>query len=93
MMPILTEASAVGAITGIVSAAPGWRIDAYAPPGTDVSKAPTPSHIVAWAQVADETAPGGATVQPVFVAGERTWTPDQFRAAYGADIELKIAPA
>jgi hypothetical protein len=92
-MPLLTQAPAPGAITGIVSAAPGWRVDAYAPQGTPVSEVPTPSHVVAWALIAGEDAAGGATVEPVFVAGERTWTPDQFRAVYGQALTLQVSPA
>lgn len=92
-MPLLTEASAPGAITGIVSAAPGWRVDAYAPQDTPVSAVPTPTHVVAWVLVADDDAAGGATVEPVFMAGERTWTPDQFRAVYGQALTLQVSPA
>ncbi|WP_069766064.1 hypothetical protein [Streptomyces sp. LUP47B] len=91
-MPLIVGAGTPGVITTVVSAAPGWKVDAYAPRGTDISSVPTPSHVVAWALIATELAPGGAVVEPVFVAGGRTWTPDQFRAAYGAAIELKIAP-
>ncbi|MFG2970913.1 hypothetical protein ACGFZS_47355 [Streptomyces sp. NPDC048288] len=82
-----------GPITGVVAASPGWRVNAYAPRGTDISAVPTPSHVVAWALIPNLLEPGGSTVQPVFVAGARTWTPDQFRAAYGESLELKVAPA
>jgi hypothetical protein len=68
-------------------------VDAFAPRDSNSSGVPTPSHVVAWALIADELAPGGATVEPVFYAGERTWTPDQFRAAYGETLELKVVPA
>jgi hypothetical protein len=68
-------------------------VDAYAPQDSDISSVPPPSYVVAWAAVADAGAPGGAIVEPVFVAGARTWTPDQFRAAYGETLELKVTPA
>ena len=80
-------------IAGVVPAAPGWRVDAFAPRDTDISKVPAPSSVVAWVMLVDERSPGGAVVEPVFVAGDRTWTPDQFRAAYGQMLELKVVPA
>lgn len=92
-MPLITPAAPSAAIRTVVPAAPGWRVDAYAPKGTDVSSVPTPSHVVAWALMESATEPGGSVVQPVFVAGERTWTPDQFRAVYGAVLDLKVVPA
>lgn len=90
-MPMLTTGT--GPVTGVVSACPGWRVEAFAPRGSDITGVPTPSHVVAWALIADEAEPGGATVQPVFVAGERTWTPEQFRSRYGDGLELKVVPA
>lgn len=80
-------------ITTVVSAQPGWKVDAFAPRGTDTGGIPTPSHVVAWALLADAAEAGGSRVEPVFVAGERTWTPDQYRAAHGAGLELKVVPA
>jgi hypothetical protein len=68
-------------------------VDAYAPQGSDIASVPTPSYVVAWALILDDTVPGGAVVEPVFVAGARTWTPDQFRAAYGSSLELTVVPA
>ncbi|MGV9278045.1 hypothetical protein [Streptomyces griseosporeus] len=90
-MPILSHES--GAITAVSPASPGWRVDAFAPSNSDFFGIPTPSHVVAWALVADEASPGGGVVEPVFVAGTRTWTPDQFRAAYGEALELRVVPA
>ncbi|WP_329376012.1 hypothetical protein [Streptomyces sp. NBC_01483] len=80
-------------IVTVVPASQGWRVDAFAPCGSDTAGVPTPSHVVAWALVADELVPGGATVEPVFYAGERTWTPEQFRAAYGDNLNVKVVPA
>jgi len=91
-MPLLTEASAVGAITGIVPAAPGWRVEVSAPPDSDVSGVAVPSDVVAWALVGDEAELGGARVDPVFLADGRAFTPDQFRAAYGQQLTVRVAP-
>lgn len=82
-----------GILTGLVATAPGWKVDAYAPRGIDISGVPTPSHVVAWVLVADELEVGGSSVQPVFVAAGRTWTPEQFRSAYGSALDLKVVPA
>lgn len=90
-MPILMPDPTAGAITSLVAAAPGWRVDASAPKDIDLSSVPTPSTVVGWVLLADGLAPGGATVQPVFYAGGRTWTPQQFRAAYGTAIEVTVA--
>lgn len=90
-MPFLSGAP--GPITALAAASSNWRVEAYAPPGTDVSRVPTPSHVVAWALVEAATEAGGSLVVPVFVAGTRTWTPDQFQAAYGAALELLVVPA
>jgi hypothetical protein len=48
--------------------------------------------VVAWATVTDPDQPGRVRVDPVFLADGRTWTPDQFRAVYGAQLELKVVP-
>jgi hypothetical protein len=92
-MPMITQEPPAGVIAGLVSAPPGWRVDAYASRGVDVTGIPTPLSVVAWAQIEDTIAPGGARVEPVFVADGRTWTPDQFRAAYGEGLDLKVVPA
>lgn len=94
-MPMLAEdvaAPSPGAITGLVAAVPGWKVDAYAPRDA-AAGIPTPSSVVAWALVQDDLAPGGATVQPVFYAADRTWTPDQFWEAFGSAVTLKVVPA
>lgn len=79
-------------IASLVAAQPGWRVDAFAPRGTATGGIPTPSHVVAWVLVTDASEAGGSRVDPVFFAGERTWTPDQFRAVHGAQLELKVVP-
>ncbi|MFF9003675.1 hypothetical protein ACF1GW_38920 [Streptomyces achromogenes] len=92
-MPLITQTAIVGTIRTVVPAAPGWRVAAYAPAGTDIGRVPTPTHVVAWALMEAATEPGGCITVPVFVAGVRTWTPDQFRAVYGAMLELHVVPA
>jgi hypothetical protein len=92
-MPILINEPEHGAIVNLTAALPGWRVDAFAPRGSDTAGVPTPSHVVAWVLLADELAPGGGVLEPVFWAGERTWTPAQFRAAYGEMVDLKVVPA
>lgn len=92
-MPLITETATPGMISSVVAAAPGWRVSATAPAGTDISKVPTPSDVVGWALLASDAEPGGAVVVPVFLADGRTWTPDQFRAAYGAAIDITVTRA
>lgn len=94
-MPIITdsEPGQPGVIGGIIPAAPGWRVDVYAPQGTEAGDAPVPSLVVAWALVADESTPGGSRIDPVFVADGRAWTPDQYRATYGQALQVQLARA
>lgn len=88
-MAMIVESGAPG-VTGIVPATPGLSVTAYAPADADVRGVPPTSTVVAWAVVADLDVLGGVRLDPVFLADGRTWTPDQFRAAYGARIELKV---
>jgi hypothetical protein len=88
-MPLITqETSPVLPVAGIVAAPPGLHVDAYAPATT--SGIPTPSTVVAWAMFIDSASVGGMRLDPVFLAAGRAWTPDQFRDAYGLDIELRV---
>ncbi|MGW2724792.1 hypothetical protein [Streptomyces sp. NPDC001492] len=89
-MPLITEGDtpAVLPVAGIVAAPPGLHVDAYAP--STITGVPTPSTVVAWALFVDPAAVGGMRLDPVFLAAGRAWTPDQFRAAYGLDIDLKV---
>lgn len=89
-MPVLTAVSVARAITGIASVGPGWRVEVQAPPGADVEGMPAPSDVVAWALLADDAEPGGGIVVPVFIAGERTWTPDQYRVTYGQQLSIRV---
>ena len=89
-MPLITAQSAPALpVAGIVAAPPGLHVDAYAPATTQ--GIPTPSTVVAWAMFIDPDAVGGMRLDPVFLAAGRAWTPDQFRAAYGDDIDLKVS--
>lgn len=94
-MPLITDTALPPAypVTALVAATPGLRVEAYAPKDTDTTGVPPPSGVVAWAQVADPDSVGGVRIDPVFVAAGRAWTPDQFRAAYGDMLELKVVPA
>ncbi|MFF7335460.1 hypothetical protein [Streptomyces sp. NPDC008150] len=89
-MPVLAKAEE-GAIEGLIPAGPGLRVTASVAQGADTSQIPVPGRVVAWAQVIAAAVPGGARIEPVFLADGRTWTPDQFLAAYGAGIRLSVA--
>jgi len=88
-MPLITEDSGpVLPVAGIVAAPPGLHVDAPAP--ATIMGVPTPSTVVAWALFVDPASIGGMRLDPVFLAAGRAWTPDQFRDAYGIDIELRV---
>lgn len=91
-MPMLVEADA-GQVVGVVAAAPGLRVDAFAPKDTVTAGVPTPGSVVAWAQVADPSRAGGVRLDPVFLADGRVWTPDQFQATYGDALTLLVVAA
>lgn len=80
-----------GAVVGMVPAFPGLRADVTAEPGTETAGVPGGGVVVGWALVADEQAVGGARVDPVFIAAGRAWTPDQYRAAYGQQLDMHVA--
>ncbi|NEA52437.1 hypothetical protein [Streptomyces sp. SID10815] len=88
-MPILVASA--GTVADVIPAAPGWRVDMYSPERVD--GVPVASAVVAWASIADPDEPGGVRLDPVFLAGGRAWTPDQFRAAYGQQLDVRVAPA
>lgn len=87
-MPLITANTPALPVVGIVAAPPGLHVDAYAPATT--MGVPTPTTVVAWAMFVDPDCVGGMRLDPVFLAAGRAWTPDQFRAAYGLDIELRV---
>lgn len=72
-----------GPVLALVQAAPGLHATAA---GT-----PLAGPVVAWALVADTTVPGDSRTDPVFLADGRTWSPDQVRAAYGAQTTVSVA--
>jgi hypothetical protein len=77
-------------ISGIVPAAPGFRVTVGAATQEEAEGAPAPSDVVAWATVTDPEAVGGLRVDPVFLAAGRAWTPDQYRTAYGETLTVKV---
>ena len=93
-MPImLGGVDAWPAVTGIVPAAPGFRVMVSAATREDAEGVPAASDVVGWATVADAGSPGGVRVDPVFLAGGRPWTPDQYRAAYGQTLDVRVGRA
>lgn len=66
---------------------------AAAPAGTHTDGVPTPGMVIAWVLVADPEAIGGARVDPVFLADGRAFTPDQYRAAYGQQLTVRVGRA
>lgn len=92
-MPILQPdgPDGAGVVSGLVPAAPGLVVQASAPPGTDTTGVPPPGVVVGWVLVTDPAVPGGARVEPVFLAAGRAWTPDQYRATYGQQLGVQVA--
>lgn len=90
-MPImLGGVDAWPAVTGIVPAAPGFRVMVSAATREDAEGVPAASDVVGWATVVDGEAVGGLRVDPVFLADGRAWTPDQYRAAYGQALDVRV---
>jgi hypothetical protein len=80
-VPIIAPAPpTAGLVIGLVTAAPGCTVT--------VGQVSGP--VVAWVQIADARALGGARLDPVWVAGGRAWTPDQYRAATGVQAAVTI---
>jgi hypothetical protein len=82
-MPLLGPSAAappVCPVTALVAAVPGYMVTAGAASGP----------VIAWAQVADPQVPGGVRIDPVWIAGGRTWTPDQYRAANGVQRAVTV---
>lgn len=91
-MPLIAPTPPPPVMT-LVPATPGFAVKASVPSGTSTAGIPVPSKVVAWAALADPDSPGGVRLDPVFLADGRAWTPDQFRAEYGAAITLEVAAA
>ncbi|MFJ8929223.1 hypothetical protein ACIRLA_21860 [Streptomyces sp. NPDC102364] len=79
-----------GNIVGVLPDTAGLRADITAPAGAEVGQVPGGGVVVGWILVADSTEAGGARLDPVFLAAGRTWTPDQYRAAYGAQLGVQV---
>ncbi|MFJ3083027.1 hypothetical protein ACIPJG_25185 [Streptomyces halstedii] len=73
-----------------MAAVPGWVVEVTAPPGADVAGIPAGGPVLGWVLVAAEEAVGGSRVDPVFLAAGRAWTPDQYRAAYGQQLTVRV---
>lgn len=82
-----------GGIVGVLPAFDGLRADVTAPAGIDPGAAPGGGPVVGWVLLNDPGAPGGARLAPVFLAAGRAWTPDQYRAAYGQQLGVRVARA
>ncbi|MEV4041414.1 hypothetical protein [Streptomyces sp. NPDC049744] len=77
-------------IVGALPTVPGLVVQVTAPPGTETTGVPPGGVVVGWALIADEGAPGGARLDPLFLAAGRAWTPDQFRTAYGQQFGVVV---
>ncbi|MGW4822509.1 hypothetical protein ACWEP4_26835 [Streptomyces sp. NPDC004227] len=84
---------AAGPIHGMTPAAPGLTALVSAPPDTDTTGIPAGGGVVGWILVDDGAAVGGARVDPVFLAAGQAWTPDQYRAAYGQQLDVRVGAA
>ncbi|MFI9598946.1 hypothetical protein ACIHCX_03525 [Streptomyces sp. NPDC052043] len=92
-MPIMASgetSTTVGPIISMLPAAPGLTVLVSAPDGTDTTGIPPGGGVVGWALIADQAAVGGARVDPVFLAAGKAWTPDQYRATYGQQLDVKV---
>jgi hypothetical protein len=83
----------VGSITGAFPAHEGLLAQVAAPPGTDTTNIPPGGSVIAWVLVADAVAPGGAYLEPVFLAEGRAWTLTQYRVAFGMELEVRVGRA
>lgn len=77
-------------IIGVLPAIPGLSAVVSAPPGTSTEQIPAGGMVVGWVLVADPAAMGGARMDPVFLADGRAFTPDQYRAAYGQQLAVRV---
>lgn len=89
----LTVDAVAGSIVGVLPALPGLDVQVSAPTGTDVEGVPAAGALVGWVLVADPAAVGGARLDPVFLADGRAWTPDQYRAAFGEQLTVRVGRA
>ncbi|MEC4016107.1 hypothetical protein [Streptomyces sp. H27-D2] len=92
-MPILVKVDSVGGVLAALPAFDGLRVQVSAPPDTDTSGVPPGGMVVGWVLVTDGDVAGGARVDPVFLADGRAWTPDQYRAAFGQTLNVRVGRA
>ncbi|MFM9616869.1 hypothetical protein ACKI14_02765 [Streptomyces turgidiscabies] len=89
----MTTDVVAGSIVGLLPATPGVGVRVSAPAGTDVEGVPAAGPMVGWVLVVDVAAAGGARLDPVFLADGRAWTPDQYRAAFGEQLSVRVGRA
>lgn len=87
---LMVDGMCAGSIVGVLPAFDGLSVQVLAPAGTDTAGVPTAGGVVAWALVADPESVGGARLDPAFLAAGRAWTPDQYRAAYGQQLTVRV---
>ncbi|MFB7707874.1 hypothetical protein [Streptomyces sp. NPDC056105] len=82
-----------GSIVGVLPAGPEVSAQVVAPAGTETAGIPPAGVVVGWVLVADPDAVGGARLDPAFLAAGRAWTPDQYQAAYGQQLDVQVKRA
>lgn len=87
------ELTVAGSIVGVLPATPGVGVLVSVPAGADVEGVPAAGALVGWVLVADEASAGGARLDPVFLADGRAWTSDQYRAAFGEQLTVRVGRA
>ena len=86
----MTDSLQAGSIVGVLPATTGLHADITAPAGVEVADVPGGGVVVGWVLIADPSERGGARLDPVFLAAGRTWTPDQYRTAYGQALGVQV---
>lgn len=89
----MTGLASTGSIIAALPAHAGLRADVTAPASMQPVDAPPGGAVVGWVLVADPNSAGGARLDPVFLADGRTWTPDQYRGAYGSGLTVQVGRA
>ncbi|MFD6490681.1 hypothetical protein [Streptomyces sp. NPDC060188] len=89
----MSQGLETGAITGAFPAHEGLTVMVTAPAGTDTAGIPHGGTVIAWALIADGVDPGGAHLEPVFLAEGRAWTATQYRVAFGLELDVRVGRA
>lgn len=89
-MPIVVGSASPGVVSNLVAATPELMVVVSAPVRTDTAGVPPAGAVVGWVLVTDAVVAGGQRVEPVFLAAGRAVTPDQYRAAYGAQLDVRV---